>query len=162
MALSAMAKPDTPEDREPLTGREDRAAVRSKLVHGRRIGAGALTRPPPSRRPGRRSATREDKRAGDRRGDDFALVFDKGDDPVDCIARFAREHLTGDVAIDEQGEPQVHAHVVIGKSDGSAHGGHLLEARVWPTLEIVLAQSAEPLRKRVDPETGLALIALDR
>src|SRR6266568_1180692 len=37
--------------------------------------------------------------------------------------------LVGDVAL-ENGHPKVHAHVVIGKSDGSAHGGHLIEAHV--------------------------------
>jgi uncharacterized protein len=37
--------------------------------------------------------------------------------------------LIGDVAL-KDGEPQVHAHVVIGKRDGTAHGGHLLQAHV--------------------------------
>ncbi|HWD35492.1 MAG TPA: PPC domain-containing DNA-binding protein, partial [Casimicrobiaceae bacterium] len=41
--------------------------------------------------------------------------------------------LIGDVALD-RGQPKIHAHVVVGKRDGSAHGGHLLEARVRPTL----------------------------
>ena len=41
--------------------------------------------------------------------------------------------LVGDIALD-QGEPKVHAHVVVGKADGTAHGGHLLEAHVRPTL----------------------------
>jgi uncharacterized protein len=36
--------------------------------------------------------------------------------------------MIGDIAL-KDGEPQVHAHVVVGKSDGTAHGGHLLEAR---------------------------------
>jgi uncharacterized protein len=40
--------------------------------------------------------------------------------------------LIGDIAL-RDGEPQVHAHVVVGRSDGTAHGGHLLEARVRPT-----------------------------
>ena len=65
--------------------------------------------------------------------------------------------LIGDVALD-RGEPKVHAHVVIGRADGEARGGHLLEARVWPTLEVVLTESPRHLRKRHDPETGLALI----
>ena len=64
----------------------------------------------------------------------------------------------GDVALKESGEPQVHAHVVIGRRDGTAHGGHLIEARVWPTLEVILVESPRFLRKRHDPETGLALI----
>jgi len=67
--------------------------------------------------------------------------------------------LAGDIALGED-EPQVHAHVVVGKVDGSAHGGHLLEAHVWPTLEVVLVQPPQELRKPVDPDTGLALISL--
>jgi predicted DNA-binding protein with PD1-like motif len=68
--------------------------------------------------------------------------------------------LLGDVAI-EDGEARVHAHVVLGRSDGSALGGHLLEAHVWPTLEVVLDESPAHLRKRSDPGTGLALIDPD-
>src|SRR5437764_1689360 len=67
--------------------------------------------------------------------------------------------LVGDIALDED-EPKVHAHVVIGKADGTAHGGHLLEARVWPTLEVILIESPQHLRRKVDKETGLALINL--
>ena len=65
--------------------------------------------------------------------------------------------LLGDVAL-EVDEPKVHAHVVLGRADGTAVGGHLLEAHVWPTLEVVLDESPAHLRKRSDPETGLALI----
>ena len=65
--------------------------------------------------------------------------------------------LIGDVAL-ERDEPKVHAHVVVGRADGETRGGHLLSARVWPTLEVVLTESARHLRKRHDPETGLALI----
>jgi uncharacterized protein len=65
--------------------------------------------------------------------------------------------LAGDVAV-EDGEPKVHAHVVVGMRSGEARGGHLLEARVRPTLEVVLVESPAHLRKRHDPETGLALI----
>jgi uncharacterized protein len=66
--------------------------------------------------------------------------------------------LAGDVALEDD-EPRVHAHVVVGLRDGTARGGHLLEARVRPTLELVLVQSPVHLHKRHDPETGLALIA---
>jgi hypothetical protein len=65
--------------------------------------------------------------------------------------------VIGDIAL-KDGEPQVHAHVVIGKSDGTAHGGHLLEARVRPTCEVVLTENPEHLRKEMDAESGLALI----
>jgi predicted DNA-binding protein with PD1-like motif len=66
--------------------------------------------------------------------------------------------LVGDVALDEQGGPKVHAHVVVGRSDGTAHGGHLLEAHVRPTLEVILVESPRHLHRRHDPESGLALI----
>src|SRR5438132_8210949 len=58
------------------------------------------------------------------------------------------------------GKPNVHAHVVLGRADGSTIGGHLLEARVWPTAEVILTESPQHLRRRTDPETGLPLIDL--
>jgi predicted DNA-binding protein with PD1-like motif len=67
--------------------------------------------------------------------------------------------LIGDIALDK-GEPKVHAHVVVGKRDGAAMGGHLLEAHVRPTLELVLHDSGEELKRKFDPESGLALIDL--
>ena len=67
--------------------------------------------------------------------------------------------LVGDIALD-QGKPKVHAHVVVGKADGTAHGGHLLEAHVRPTLEVVLVESPQHLQRQSDPESGLALIRL--
>ena len=68
--------------------------------------------------------------------------------------------LTGDITLDPKGVPQVHAHVVVGKADATAHGGHLLEAHVWPTLEVIIEEAPAHLRRRHDPESGLALIAL--
>jgi predicted DNA-binding protein with PD1-like motif len=68
--------------------------------------------------------------------------------------------LLGDVAL-KDGKPALHAHVVLGKADGSTVGGHLLEARVWPTLEVILVESPAHLRRRHDPASGLALIDLD-
>jgi predicted DNA-binding protein with PD1-like motif len=65
--------------------------------------------------------------------------------------------LIGDIALRDE-EPQVHAHVVVGRSDGTAHGGHLLEARVRPTCELVLIESPTHLQKKFDPESGIALI----
>jgi predicted DNA-binding protein with PD1-like motif len=67
--------------------------------------------------------------------------------------------LIGDVAL-KDGEPQVHPHVVIGKRDGTAHGGHLLQAHVRPTCELVLTESPAHLRKEFDPAAGVALIKL--
>jgi len=68
--------------------------------------------------------------------------------------------LIGDIAL-KDGLPEVHAHVVIAKRDGTAHGGHLMEAHVRPTLEVVLVASPEQLRRTFDPASGLALIALE-
>src|SRR5438105_6827250 len=67
--------------------------------------------------------------------------------------------LVGDVTLD-QGEPKVHAHVVVSKSDGTAHGGHLIEAHVRPTLEVIVVESPGHLRRKTDQQTGLALIDL--
>jgi uncharacterized protein len=67
--------------------------------------------------------------------------------------------LIGDVAL-KDGQPQVHAHAVIGRRDGTAHGGHLLEAHVRPTCEVVLTESPALLRKEFDPAAGIALIKL--
>jgi predicted DNA-binding protein with PD1-like motif len=65
--------------------------------------------------------------------------------------------MLGDVA-QEEGRPKVHVHVVVGRSDGTTRGGHLLEGHVRPTLEVILTESPAHLRKEHDPESGLALI----
>ena len=57
-------------------------------------------------------------------------------------------------------EVRIHAHVVVGKRDGSAYGGHLLEAHVRPTLEVVVRESPEFLNRVPDETTGLALISV--
>ena len=67
--------------------------------------------------------------------------------------------LTGDVAA-KDGRPSVHAHVVIGGRDGAARGGHLLQAWVRPTLELVLDEVPAHLAKRHDEASGLALISI--
>jgi predicted DNA-binding protein with PD1-like motif len=66
--------------------------------------------------------------------------------------------LAGDIAWKENGEPVVHAHAVVGRSDGSTRGGHLKKAHVRPTLELVLVEYPRHLERRHDPESGLALI----
>jgi uncharacterized protein len=66
--------------------------------------------------------------------------------------------LVGNIARDQHGQPRVHAHVVVGKSDGTAHGGHLIDAHVRPTLEVVLVESARHLCRTMHPELGAALL----
>ena len=68
--------------------------------------------------------------------------------------------LIGDIAEKEDGTPQVHAHVVVGDANGLAHGGHILEAHVWPTLELILEEPPTYLRRQSNPEIGIALIHL--
>lgn len=68
--------------------------------------------------------------------------------------------MIGDIALDE-GSPKLHVHVVLGKSDGTAHGGHLVKAIVRPTLEIIINESPDFLQRKFDAESGLALINPD-
>jgi len=66
----------------------------------------------------------------------------------------------GDIADGDDGKPSLHLHVVLGLSDGSAKGGHLLKATVRPTMEITLVESPVHLRRGKHPELGIALISL--
>jgi uncharacterized protein len=72
------------------------------------------------------------------------------DEQVELLSRI------GDVAL-LNGKPAVHAHAVIGKKDGAAHGGHLVEAHVRPTCAVVLTENPAHLQKDIDPESGIAL-----
>jgi predicted DNA-binding protein with PD1-like motif len=131
----------------------------------------------------------------------FALIFDKGDEVIGLLKKFAEDErlltshfsgigalrdvvlgffdplrkeykkipvreqvevlsMNGDITI-QGGSPKIHAHVVIGKSDGTAHGGHLMEAHVFPTLELILMESPKFMMRRFDAETGLGLIDVD-
>jgi predicted DNA-binding protein with PD1-like motif len=67
--------------------------------------------------------------------------------------------LIGDIAVIDK-KPQVHAHMVIGRRDGTAHGGHLMEAIVRPTCELVLTENPIHLHKHIDPKSGVALIRI--
>jgi predicted DNA-binding protein with PD1-like motif len=65
--------------------------------------------------------------------------------------------LVGDVARGDDGRI-VHVHCVVGLPDGTTRGGHLLDAAVWPTLEVIVTEWPRFLAKRFHPELGLALI----
>ena len=77
--------------------------------------------------------------------------------PVDEQVEVAS--LTGDIAVDSDGNPAVHVHAVLGRHDGSCVAGHLDSGLVRPTLEVILTEAPAHLRKRHDPVTGLQLIA---
>lgn len=65
--------------------------------------------------------------------------------------------LTGNLSL-ENDEPFFHIHIALGQRDGSARGGHLFEATVRPTVELVLNTYAKPIRRKIDPDTGLPLL----
>jgi uncharacterized protein len=65
--------------------------------------------------------------------------------------------MSGDIAL-YQGKPVVHTHMVVGSPDGTTQGGHVLEAYVSPTLEVMVTVDPVAMQKRLDPATGLTLI----
>jgi predicted DNA-binding protein with PD1-like motif len=64
----------------------------------------------------------------------------------------------GDVAVGDDGKASLHIHIVLGLSDGSTRGGHLLAGTVRPTLEAVLTEATKALRRRKRADLGIALI----
>lgn len=67
----------------------------------------------------------------------------------------------GDIVVGDDGKASLHVHVVLGLSDGSTRGGHLLKGTVHPTLEVVLSETHATLRRRMRPDFGIALIDAD-
>lgn len=67
--------------------------------------------------------------------------------------------MIGDIALSD-GKPQRHAHLVVGRRDGSAHGGHLLRAIVRPPCVIITMENPKHFQKETDPGAGIALIRL--
>jgi uncharacterized protein len=65
--------------------------------------------------------------------------------------------MSGDIAL-YQGRPVVHTHMVVGGPDGTTHAGHVLEAYVSPTLEVMVTVDPATMQKRFDPATDLTLI----
>jgi predicted DNA-binding protein with PD1-like motif len=80
--------------------------------------------------------------------------------PIPVAEQVEVVSLVGDIAIGPDQKPSVHVHAVLGRRDGTALAGHLLEARVRPTLEIIVTESPAHLCKAKDAESGLALIRL--
>ena len=65
--------------------------------------------------------------------------------------------MSGDIAV-YQGKPVVHTHMIVGASDGTTLGGHVLAANVSPTLEVMVTVDPTTMQKRFDPDTDLTLI----
>jgi uncharacterized protein len=68
--------------------------------------------------------------------------------------------LLGDIAEGDDGKASLHLHAVLGLSDGSVRGGHLLEGIVRPTLEVTITETAAHLRRKKRSDLGIALIQL--
>jgi uncharacterized protein len=65
--------------------------------------------------------------------------------------------MSGDIAL-YRGKPVVHTHMLVGNSDGTTRGGHVLAAYVSPTLEVMVTVDPVAMQKRFDPATDLTLI----
>lgn len=68
--------------------------------------------------------------------------------------------LVGDAGEAPGGKPAVHIHLVLGRRNGDAMAGHLIEAHVRPTLELIITELPSHLRRRRDAATGLNLLRL--
>jgi predicted DNA-binding protein with PD1-like motif len=79
---------------------------------------------------------------------------------VDIPVREQCEVLSaiGDIAIDESGSASLHMHVVLGLSDGTTRGGHLIDALVHPILEVIITETPAELHRKRHPELGISLL----
>src|SRR5689334_5004247 len=67
--------------------------------------------------------------------------------------------LSGNIFPDEKGESDCHLHVLAGKSSGEVLGGHLFDARVFATCEIVLTEIlAEGLERHLSKTGGIPTV----
>ena len=67
--------------------------------------------------------------------------------------------LTGDISMYKD-QYKIHAHVVLGRKDGTARGGHLMKGVAHPTLEIILNESPDYLKREMDKDSGIPLIKI--
>jgi predicted DNA-binding protein with PD1-like motif len=80
--------------------------------------------------------------------------------PISVGAQCEVLSLLGDIAEGDDGKVSLHLHAVLGLSDGSVRGGHLLEGIVRPTLEVTITETAAHLRRKKRPDLGIALIQM--
>jgi len=66
--------------------------------------------------------------------------------------------LLGDIAQGDDGKASLHLHAVLGLRDGSVRGGHFLDGKVRPTLEVTIIGTASGLRRKRRADLGIALI----
>ena len=80
-------------------------------------------------------------------------------DPLNTHAEITS--LIGDIALKDS-KPAAHAHIALATEDGIVHGGHLLEAFIDPTLEVMMTVESVPLNKKLDPKFGINVIDPDQ
>lgn len=68
--------------------------------------------------------------------------------------------VIGDVGM-AGGKAAVHCHITVGLHDASTRGGHLVQAIVSPTLEIMITVEPAVLKKKFDSCSGLTLFEPD-
>ena len=68
----------------------------------------------------------------------------------------------GNIAVDENGELIIHAHIVVSDEKGEAFGGHLMkDSHVGATAELVMVEAeGVNLQRTFDEKTGLKLLKL--
>jgi len=69
--------------------------------------------------------------------------------------------LIGNITINN-GKPVVHAHINLADSAGIVHGGHLLEAFIFPTLEVFVTVEPTTMYKKMYEEAGAFVIDADK
>ncbi len=69
--------------------------------------------------------------------------------------------LIGDIGR-KDGKPAFHAHMVVGTKGGVAHAGHLFEAWVRPTLEVIVTETPAYLTRVYDDAAHIPLIDLSK
>jgi predicted DNA-binding protein with PD1-like motif len=80
--------------------------------------------------------------------------------PIEIDQQCEGLSLMGDIAAGDDDKPSLHIHAVVGLSDGTTRGGHLLKATVRPTLEVTIVETPAHLRRRKRPDLGIALVNL--
>lgn len=68
--------------------------------------------------------------------------------------------LIGDIAEGDDGKLSLGRHAVVGLSDGSTRGGHLVEEIVRPTREGTVVETLGHLRRKKHADLGVPLISL--
>ncbi|MDV3293534.1 MAG: DUF296 domain-containing protein [Nitrososphaerales archaeon] len=65
--------------------------------------------------------------------------------------------ISGNITLKDR-KPFLHAHGTFGKRDASVIGGHLISAKVFPLMEVVITPTKNRATRRFDEKTGLNVI----